>query len=64
MWMLQSFLEGGTKYSWEKMRRQSVEQTLKEKPSRDYPTWGFIPYIVTKTRHYSGCQEVFGIPAS
>jgi hypothetical protein len=27
-------------------------------PSRDCPTWGSIPYTVTKSRHYSGCQEV------
>ncbi|KRY62277.1 hypothetical protein T4D_6339, partial [Trichinella pseudospiralis] len=31
---------------------------LKERPSRDCPTWGFIPYTVTKPRHYCGCQEV------
>jgi hypothetical protein len=29
-----------------------VEQRLKERPSRDCPTWGFIPYTVTK--HYCG----------
>jgi hypothetical protein len=28
-------LEGGTKYSREKMQRQSVEQRLKKRPSRD-----------------------------
>jgi hypothetical protein len=27
-------------------------------PPRDYPTWGFIPYPVTKPRHYCGCQEM------
>jgi hypothetical protein len=32
------FLEGGTKYSWEKIWRQIVEQRLKEKPSGDFPT--------------------------
>ena len=37
-------LERGTKYSWEQIWRQSVEQRLKERPSRDCPTWGFIPY--------------------
>jgi hypothetical protein len=35
-----------------------IEQRLKERPSRDCPTWGFIPYTVTKPRHYCGCQEV------
>jgi hypothetical protein len=48
----QSFLEGETKYSWEEI--QSVEQRLKERPSRDCLTWGSIPYTVTKLRHYFG----------
>jgi len=39
MWMLQSFLEGGTKYSLEELQGQRVEQGLKERPSRDWPTW-------------------------
>jgi hypothetical protein len=25
---------------------------LKKRQSRDCPTWGFIPYRVTKPRHY------------
>jgi hypothetical protein len=41
-----------------KIRRQSVEQSLKERPSRDCPTWEFISYTVTKGRHYCGFQEV------
>jgi hypothetical protein len=36
----------------------TVEQRLKKRPSRDWPTWRSIPYIVTKPRHYCGCQEV------
>ena len=32
-------LRRGIKYPWEEIRRQSVEQRLKEKPSRDCPTW-------------------------
>jgi hypothetical protein len=52
-------LEGGTKYSQEEIGRQGVEQRLKEKSSRDCPTWGPIPYTVTKSRHYCGCQQVF-----
>jgi hypothetical protein len=28
------------------------------KAIRDCPTWGSIPYTVTKPRHYSGCQVV------
>jgi hypothetical protein len=39
VWILQSFLEEGTKYPWEEVQRQSVEQRLKERPSRDCPTW-------------------------
>jgi hypothetical protein len=50
--MPQCFLEGGTKYSQEEIWIQSVEQRLKERPSRDCPTWGSIPYTVTKPRHY------------
>jgi len=49
-------LRRGTKYSQEEIKRQSVEQRLKERPSRD--TWGFVPYTVTKPRHYCICQEV------
>ena len=37
VWILQSFLERKTKYPWKKLQRQSVEQRLKEWPSRDYP---------------------------
>jgi hypothetical protein len=58
VWVLWSFLEGGTKYSREQIQIKSVEQSLKERPSRDCPTWESIPYIVTKHRHYCGCQEV------
>jgi hypothetical protein len=58
VWILQSFLEGGTKYPWEEIQRQSLEQRLKEKPSSDCPTWGSIPYTVPECRHYCGCQQV------
>jgi hypothetical protein len=40
--VLWSFLEGITKYSWEQILRQSVEQ-MKERPCRDCPTWRSIP---------------------
>jgi hypothetical protein len=56
--MIQFFLEGGTKYSQKEIQRQSVEQNMKKRPSRDCPTWGFIPYTDTKSRHYCDCQEV------
>jgi hypothetical protein len=35
-----------------------MEQRLKERSSRDCPTWVSIPYTVTKPRYYCGCQEV------
>jgi hypothetical protein len=28
------------------------------RPSRDFPSWGYIPYIDTKPRHYCECHEV------
>jgi hypothetical protein len=56
--MLQCFLEGRTKDSQEEIWRQSVEQRLKERPSRDCPTWGSIPYTATKPGSYCGCLEV------
>jgi len=49
MWMLQSFLEGRTKYSREETQGQRVEQILKEeRPSRDCTIWGSTPYADTK----------------
>ena len=36
------FLRKGTKYSQKQLWRQSVGHRLKERPSRDCPTWGFI----------------------
>jgi hypothetical protein len=31
---------------------------MKERPSRDCPTWGSISYTDTKPIYYCGCQEV------
>jgi hypothetical protein len=45
-------LRRGTKYSRKEVQRQSVEQRLKERPSRDCPTWGSIPYTLIKPRCY------------
>jgi hypothetical protein len=42
----------------EEIWRQSVEQRLKERPSRDCPIWESILYTNTKPRHYCRCQEV------
>jgi hypothetical protein len=52
-----ALLREGTKYSQEEIWRQSVEQRLKKRPSRECPTWGSTPYTVTKSRHYCGYQE-------
>jgi hypothetical protein len=58
VWILQFFLEGRTKYSRQEIWRERVEQRVKERPSRDCPTWEYIPYKETKPRYYCGCQEV------
>jgi hypothetical protein len=34
-----------------------MEQRLKERPFRDCPTCGSIPYTITKPRHYCGFQQ-------
>jgi hypothetical protein len=52
-----NLLRSVTKYPWEEIHRQSVEKRLKERPSRDCPTWGSIPYTITKPRHYF-CQSL------
>ena len=52
VWIRQSFLESGTKYPWKELQRQSVEQRMKERPSRDCPIWESIPYTVTKPRRH------------
>jgi hypothetical protein len=58
VWIL--LRRGGTKYSWEEIRRQSMEQSLKERSSRKGPSYlGPIPYTDIKPRHYWECQEVF-----
>jgi hypothetical protein len=51
-------LRRGSKYSREEIWRQSVKQRLKERTSRDVPTWGSISYTNTKHRHYFRCQEL------
>jgi hypothetical protein len=58
VWILWSFLKGVTKISQEQIWRQSVEQRLKERPSRNCSMWGSIPYTVTKPILYSRYQEV------
>jgi hypothetical protein len=52
------FLRRGNKYPREEIEKQSMEQTLKERPLRDCLAWGSIPSTVTKPRHYCGCQQV------
>jgi hypothetical protein len=51
-------LRRGPKYSQEEICRQSVEQRLKERPSRHCLDWGSILYTAIKPRHYCGCQGV------
>jgi hypothetical protein len=58
VWILRSFLDRGTKYPWEEIQRQNVEQKLNERPSKDCPAWGTIPCTVIKPRYYCGCQKV------
>jgi hypothetical protein len=41
----------------EEILRQSLGQKLKERTSSEWSTWEFIPYTVTKPRHYCGYQE-------
>jgi hypothetical protein len=50
-------LKRGTKYSQEEISRRSVQQRLKERPSRDCSTWESILHTVTKSRHYCECQQ-------
>jgi len=42
VWILQSSLERGTKYSWEEIQGLRVEHGLKERSSRNCPTWESI----------------------
>jgi hypothetical protein len=51
-------LRTGNKYSQEEIWRKGVEQRLKERPTKDCPTCGSIPFTDTKPRHYCRCQEV------
>jgi hypothetical protein len=41
-----------------KEQRQSVEQRVKEGPSRDCTNFDSIPYTTTKPRLYCGCKQV------
>jgi hypothetical protein len=42
-------LRRGKKYSWKKMQRQIVEQRVKERPSRDFITWGSATFTPVKS---------------
>jgi hypothetical protein len=54
--MLQSFLEGGTKSSGEE-KETKCRAEPEGKAVRDCLTWD-SSYIVSKPRHYCGCQKV------
>jgi hypothetical protein len=56
VWILRSFLEERTKYSWEEIKGQSVEQRLKAKPIKDCPPMEI--HTIYSYRHYCGCQQV------
>jgi hypothetical protein len=43
-------LRSGKKYPWKELQRQSLEQRLKERPSRDCHTCRSIPYTITKLK--------------
>ena len=43
---------------WKEIQGQRVEHSLKEKPFRDCPIWGYIPSAATKPRHYCWCQQM------
>jgi hypothetical protein len=51
-------LEGGRKYSWEQIKRKSVDQRLKERLSRECPICVSILYSFTKPRYCCGGQEM------
>ena len=40
------------------MHSVTLKISCRWKTLRSSTTWGSIPYIVTKPRHYCGCQEV------
>ena len=58
VWLLRFFLEGGVKIPMRGDTETMFGAKLKERPSSDCPTWGSIPYTVTKRRHYCECQDV------
>jgi hypothetical protein len=57
VWVLQFFLEEGTKFSREEMKRQSAAET-KGTAIKRLPHLGIHPKTVNKPRHYCGCQQV------
>jgi hypothetical protein len=52
-------LRMGNKIPVEGVTETNSELRWKEGPSRDYLTWGSIPYTTTKPRHYCICQKDF-----
>jgi hypothetical protein len=59
VWISHSFLEWGTKSPWKELQIQSSQLRWKERPSRDCPTQGSLPYTTRKPRHYCICQKDF-----
>jgi hypothetical protein len=54
-------LRSGNKILMGGNMKKMVGQRLKERLSRDCPTWGSIPYAATKPRHYCKCHEVLAL---
>jgi hypothetical protein len=52
-------LRMGNKILMERVTETKFGAKMEERPSRDCPTWGSIPYTTTKPRHYCICQKDF-----
>jgi hypothetical protein len=52
-------LRMGNKIPMEGVAETKLKLRWKERPSRDCPTRGSIPYTTVKPRHYCICQKVF-----
>jgi hypothetical protein len=51
-------LRKGTKIPMEEGIETMCGAETEERPSRDCPKWGSFPDIVSKPRHYCGCQQL------
>ena len=58
VWILQSFLQRGTKYSWIKNQDKVWSRDQMRGHLKPAPPGESIPYTVNKPRLYYGCQPV------